>query len=260
MGMGFMIGRVVPVSTYEAVLSDLRVSFQNKLADSEDAVKLIGLLFARPASALAKEEILPHLSYLHQRSKDHVFFYCAGYWKADLPPDSAIGRVALGNGWMYADTLFDNFREEIESLTTWHYSGGVDLILTNAHHRAEPKKLVGGHISRVSIDFKSAIAISLDTLKKDASLPTIFSIFEEISRYAESGSGRDPAWGFSDHVGGTLVSQAFKEILIHALPEALRDKTREAFYFANSDIGKKSEKGWRQTVLSWLGIKRMSSD
>ena len=56
--MGFMIGRVVPVSTYEAVLADLRLSFQNQMADSQNAVELIGLLFARPASAMAREEIL----------------------------------------------------------------------------------------------------------------------------------------------------------------------------------------------------------
>jgi hypothetical protein len=42
-------------------------------------VRMVGLLFARSDSPLAKKEIIPSLEYFHDRSGEHIDFYCPGY-------------------------------------------------------------------------------------------------------------------------------------------------------------------------------------
>jgi hypothetical protein len=251
MVVSFMIGRVVPVTSLGALVTDLHLSFRKEFGDTRNAVKLVGLIFARPASALATEGILPHLGYLHERSKRNVFFYCAGYRERE-GADEGPSVVALGNGWTYSDGAFDNFRAEVEHLSGWVYSGGVDLILTNAEYKAaEPGAL--GRSPSVSLSFDSLISIPLDKLKQDANLPDIFPIFEQISRYAEKADGRDPMWGFSDAVGATLVGRALKEVLINALPEAVRSNARQAFYFAVVDTKRtRRPAGWFQKLVGWI--------
>lgn len=258
-----VLGQVHLATTYEQICKDLDRSFSAQAGDLQNAVRLVGLIFARPATALAKEDVLPNLSYLHQRSKDFVYFYCGGYWKGDLPPDAETGRVPLGNGWMYSDAAFDNFREQIESLTTWHYSGGADLILTNARYEVPNPKwewLSSRETPYSYLDFTSVIAVNLEEVKRDASLPSVFTIFEGICRYAERSNGQDPTWGFSDQLGGRLAGEAFKEVLVFALPEALRDRTRQAFQFAAKDISRQPSEnpglfGWRR---AWTWLRRLT--
>ncbi|MFZ0771086.1 MAG: hypothetical protein WCA49_04015 [Candidatus Sulfotelmatobacter sp.] len=165
--------------------------------------------------------------------------------------DEGPSVVSLGNGWIYSDSAFDNFRAEVEHLSDWEYSGGVDLVLTNAEYKAATPG-VFGRGSSVSLSFDSLISIPLDKLKQEANLPDIFPIFEKISRYAEQADGRDPTWGFSDAAGATLVGQALKEVLISALPEAVRSQARQAFYFAVKDTRHKGPQTGLQRAAAWI--------
>jgi hypothetical protein len=42
-------------------------------------VRMVGILFARPDSPLAKSEIVPSMPFFHQLSDSHIDFFCAGY-------------------------------------------------------------------------------------------------------------------------------------------------------------------------------------
>jgi hypothetical protein len=217
-----MIGSVRPVTQYDEVLRHLSEAFKKKPAPA----RLAGLLFARPASGLAKEEVLPHLAYLHQRSGDAVHFYCGGYWEGRQPPDPGTGRVSVGNGWMYADDSFNAFRAQVEARSQWRYSGGVDLIL------------VGARPAPVRLDFSCAVVIDLERLKKDGALPSLSQLFEGICRYAAAPGAGNPAWGLSDGLAGAAAGEALKEAFLAGLPDALRGKARESFHYAARDISR----------------------
>ena len=249
-----MIGRVRPVTQYDEVCSDLDRSFQRGGQEPLTLVRLVGLLFARPASPLAKEEVIPNLSYLHHRSADFVHFYCGGYWEGSVPPDAETGRIQVANGWMYSDEVFNNVRKEVESRTSWHYSGGVDLILTNARYRPRrgswSELLFTDDRPRSYLDFSSSIVVNLEQLKQTDSLPSVATLFEGICRYAERTNHQDPAWSLSDRLGGALAVEALKEIVLCALPEAVRDKAKVAFQYPVRDISRdaakrQASKGWR---------------
>ena len=97
---------------------------------------MVGLLFARPESKLGRSEIVPSLNYFHQRADKHIHFFCVGYgayWPHDFVRDAQVVTTIDGAEWSFSDRLFNEFRTELEGYTTsWHYSGGTDLILTNS--------------------------------------------------------------------------------------------------------------------------------
>src|SRR5262245_40301582 len=119
-----------------ALPSLLTNTFREKeLSQPDRAVRLTGILFARPTSPLAKAEITPNLDDLHHRSGKHIQFLCAGY---RVGGDSQPGDQAeVNSNWVFSAERFNAFRAEMEEVTTWRYSGGVDLILINARYDAE---------------------------------------------------------------------------------------------------------------------------
>lgn len=40
---------------------------------------MVGILFARPDSPLAKSDIIPSMPFFHDLSDNHIDFFCAGY-------------------------------------------------------------------------------------------------------------------------------------------------------------------------------------
>ena len=235
----FIIGRLRAVTAYEEVCADLHRAFLRQDAP-EARVRLAGLLFARPTSPLAQKEIIPNLAYFHARSGEHVNFYCGGYWAGDLPPDP--GRVRVGNGWMYSDASFDSFRQEVERRSAWRYSGGADLILLNATFRRRSflqRALAAGEATEVVLDFSSAIALQLETLRKDEVIPGVEQLFESIFRYAEAQDGRDPAWGFSQAVAGSHAGSFLLDLVLSLLPGKLGKSAKDLSHFAIRDISVK---------------------
>jgi hypothetical protein len=182
----------------------------------------VGLLFGVPKTPLVASEIVPSFPYYHKRSGSHVNFYCAGFrlgWNLTIlsEPD------ALD---YYSDYEFDEFRSEIEERSRWRYSGGADLLLTNARFDG----------TEVSLDFSSAISADLMKMKTDGAIQSVDAFFESIFRYAENQDGSDPAWGLSDQQGKRIAGSALKSLLISLLPKGLRDDTKQAFHFAISDV------------------------
>jgi hypothetical protein len=180
-------------------------------------VRMVGLLFARPEIPFVASEIVPSLPYYHLRSGKHINFYCSGFlpdWNPSLNPDR------------YSNRAFEQFRFEIEGRSTWRYSGGADLLLTNARF--------DGQIAW--LDFSSAISADLIKMKADGAIHSVDSFFEAIFRYAQNQDGSDPTWGFSDQQGKRVAGSAFKSLLISLLPKGLQDDARRAFHFAVSDV------------------------
>lgn len=155
-----------------------------------EVVRMVGLVFARPESGLGKTEIIPHLSYFHQRSADFITFYFIGY--ADSRRTSGSKKVAefAGREWTFDDWHFDDTRRVVEARSKWRYSGSADLILTNA--RLQPT--LGNALGELTadLDWASAICADLEELKRCGAILSVERFFEDIFRYAESQDGRDP--------------------------------------------------------------------
>ena len=69
-----------PVIDYDELISNLSGAFQYRYNTvSIKRVRMVGIVFARPNSPLAKSEIIPQIADWHFRSGNHIDFFFAGY-------------------------------------------------------------------------------------------------------------------------------------------------------------------------------------
>src|SRR3954447_21215280 len=83
---------------------------------------LVGLLFMRSGQAIVDKEILPSLSYFHERSGPTRFFLPG--WHVSYSP-AGKGTEKL---WGFNEQIFVSGCKALSEGTTWSYSGGVDLL------------------------------------------------------------------------------------------------------------------------------------
>ncbi len=102
------------------------------------------------------------------RSKYSTHFFFAGYHSesdcsfyhiSTNPEYKDIDLVVQGPGarkWYFRATVFDNVCNELEKVTNWHFSGGVDFLLLDAV-RSSPKEEIKPKFDEViSFDLLSA--------------------------------------------------------------------------------------------------------
>jgi len=193
-------------------------------------VRMVGLLFAQSRLRIAREEIVPNLTYFHHRSGDKIDFFCAGYGRYWYPQQEDQEAVTEDDKpWLFSLSLFGRFRDEVEQLSTWKYSGEADLLLMNAH--IDPQQ------ASARLDFNSAVVCDLEQMKRDDAITSVPRFFEDIFRYAGKAPADDPAWGFSDKMGLHVAGSALKRVVLSLLPRKLDEDYRRAEHFAIRDIG-----------------------
>ena len=57
-------------------------------------------------------------------------------------------------------------------------------------------------------------------------------------RFAQTQSGADPTWGFSDRQGIRVAGSALKRVVVSLLPKELGDEAKRAAHFAVSDVSR----------------------
>lgn len=194
------------------------------------AVRMTGLLFARPEVRMARDEIVPSLDYFHHRSGNNIDFFCAGYgryWYGRVPDERAV--TPDKPPWLFSLSLFDGFRKEVEELSTWRYSGEADLLLMNA--------LFDEKDGKASLDFESAIVCDLERMKRDGAIESVGRFFEDVFRFAEHALADDPTWGFSDQMGIRSAGAALKRVILSLLPKNLGDDYKRTEHFAIRNLG-----------------------
>jgi len=232
---------VIPAYSYELVCRELAHAFgQRSRALCREHVRMTGLLFARPSSPLAKDEIIPSIEYYHHRSGDRIDFFCSGYgayWEGlrEEFPDQVIVAPGKDPDWLFSAQKFNAFRAEIESMTMWKYSGGVDLLLANAIYDSAHQT--------ASIDFSSLICCQLDRMKQDGAIQSVETFFERVFQFADAQSGNDPTWGFSGKQELRVAGSALKRVVLSLLPRKLGDDAARAFHFAVVDVSRSAQHG-----------------
>lgn len=242
----------------EVVVADVLTQLRHNDLSPEDAVRMIGLVFARPEIGIVSEQILPNLGYFDVRAHGFTTFYFAGYYDLDdhkkyyyrAPSEAGAKPVANVNGrrWAFSNERFNEIREKMEHSSKWKYTGSVDLVLTNA--RIKRVEDTEGWYESI-LDLQTAISVDLAEMLKAKAISSVNAYFEEIFRYTERQTGIDPTWGFSDHAVPKLAGSALKRFVLSLIPKALRPEIERAEYYAVRDLsGQKRIERVRKEALA----------
>jgi len=215
-------GNVGPASSQEGMRDRVLLTHR---------AKLVGILFAQPGDALVKEQVLPNLPYFHERTADNVDLFFAGYstdssGDADAVKVGTIDRVK----WFYSAQALSRIRAEVESSVKWRYSGGCDLLLTNARLDEDEKK--------VRLDFATSVICPLPEMLRIKAITSIPEFLEEIFRYAEKQDRNDPTWGLSDTPGFDKSGSILKAVVLSLLPDGVGKEAEKLVHLAAPDISR----------------------
>jgi hypothetical protein len=215
--------------TIDDLERELTDGFNNRYRRKD--VALTGILLARPEDSITKQEIIPHLSYWHYKSKSYTDFFCAGYapfqneknWN---PIDISIGGELIG----FCETAYTEIEDRVESETGWSNLGHPCLLLANSYWDLRRK---GGYFDfrrTVRIDFIETSNID-PNMTPNRIMTTVFEFAKYVNEHVNNDEHSDPIWGLSDQFGRRLFKRGLKEMLLSALPPAIRPHGRLAFKF-----------------------------
>jgi hypothetical protein len=201
-------------------LADIRAHEKNRPG------VLCCLLFAPMFSKPAKEGIIPRIAYLNHRSGEAVDFYCAGYggyWhKEDVPDMEALGDVRYEDStvipWAFSQTIFAKFVDELETASTWRYSGETELLVFNAR-----------------ASFEDCLVLEIERMIEDKAIDRTSDLLESLIQYARSAQGRASAYQFSDGKAPSLFAQAVLDVISEG-PKALGKTWKAGRHFAVKSI------------------------
>lgn len=215
-------------------LDHIRASLGFWLKERKRSSMLVGILFCRPTTKLAKDEILPAILDYHYRSDVHTQFYFAGFKQIATPTaDSVAPRTeASAPSMEYDSKAFNELVRLIELKTSWKYSGGTDLILTNGRYNDTRRE---GYL-----DFSSSLALTLEFVKQKDIYPELGMFFEEIFQFSEAYTGQDPALDLSDALGKKSLVNVAKAVAFRLLPTEAKEKAEHGLQFRTSDLRAKS--------------------
>jgi hypothetical protein len=213
---------MLPGPTLEIITDNLRSYFT---ADAHAQVKLVGIVFCRPESALMAE-ILPSTHQYHLSSGNHCNFYFAGYHETDeQSSDDVVVSPGKGrNQWAFNYHSFNELVRAVEANAEWEYSGGADLLLTNAVSPRPRHPEI--------LDWDSTLPMNLDEMKHMGAITNCDLFFQQIFQYAQRSDSLDPTWGFSDAMGKRAAGSVLWGLVLSVLPDAVRKQISNARFFA----------------------------
>ena len=178
-----------PSRSYPILLARLKKRFEE---NPNRKLWLVGIVLCRPQLKIAREEIIPSLSYFNRESGKNIDFFFAGY---DVKPVEDSECVPIQTGissrpdWYFNPDEFDRVVEEIRDKTKkrYRYTGGCDLILVNCLH---------SETGEAWLDFSDSALAPLEVLRNQGRLPDTSHFFKSIFDYCRASNTGDPAWGF----------------------------------------------------------------
>ena len=187
---------------------------------------ICGILLAPKFNKIGMDEIISKFSYLEFRTSDRINFYCAGYggyWNDELFPDMELLKPfkykdGTSIPWAFSQTEFAKFVDELETKTSWRYSGGTELIILDEN-----------------ADFSNAIIFKIDRMIKDEVLANSSELFEALIQ--TSRKPNHSVTKFSLSAFGKQAGDVFIESLMELLPKGLKSLkgiwTKGQHYFVN---------------------------
>lgn len=207
-------------------------SFKNVRVTTHKLSKLVGIIFCLPETTLAKEEILPFVDYLNQRSGDLVDFFFAGYgtgWPPEYHVDQKVVATVDGVPWLFSAKAFDELRRDLATHTNWTFSGETDLVLLTAQYSAQ---------GQAPISFSPSHACNLEQMAKDQAFTSPRAYLEAIAGLADKYKGNDPISYLSDQYGLKVGKDFLENALLSLVPDAVKDAWNAGKHHAIRDVSK----------------------
>lgn len=209
--------------TYRTILDTIGRSGKNKR-------EMIGIIFAHPEHELVKNEIIPFFNYMDIRSGKHVDFFFSGYLnQRELGEIDRVSPVEIELKYSrenvyFSEVLFLELIKDIERLTNWKRTGGVDFLLLDVvQDKGKP-----------SLDFSKAIQIELSLAREKERIPLLSIFFESIFRFCESNARKRRTWALSDNQIPSLALTALENLL----PAGLFSLYKTGSIYAVRDLSK----------------------
>lgn len=178
---------------------------------------MVGFLFAPPELELTKAQILESIPRYHWLTGPHLDIFCIGYGRW-VPESESVKRVYRGGDggetWRFDEQAFQEFVNVVESASTWQYSQGVELVLTNASFNPFD--------DTTSLDFSHAVTVQLDKLVKHQDQNARWSVgnlLGRLVRFAKSSNGMDPTWRVRRDLITSGVGNSVYYVTISLLPK-----------------------------------------
>jgi len=223
---------MIPITSYDGLCGFLTQDFdywRHRETLQNLKIRLCAILFARPHMDLASREIFPEIEYFNARlgPRLHVFVAgCIGGLEGEFPDERGVGRTGQ---WRYSDIAFNQLRKDLESRSSWRYKDGCELLLLNTTFDTRKQE--------ATIDFGSAVRTDLLKAREVGAIHSVAELIGRLSDYCEhSENQNDPAWGFSDSMGGEVIRSSLWHLLISFLPEGLRKDADAARVFVSADF------------------------
>jgi hypothetical protein len=200
------------------------------IKETKKPAVLVGLLFCRPSTQMARDEILPAVFDFHYASDVQTQFYFAGYKQVAVPGEEGISPKAKHGGppFEFDAKAFNDFVTLIELKTNWRYSGGTDLILADG--RYDPGRRNG------YVDFSSAMSMTLEFVKGASIYPEIGMFFHHVFHFAKDYSGKGPTFALSDALGGSALKEIASSLALKFVPGETKAGVVRGLQFAAGDL------------------------
>lgn len=214
---------------------DIGRSLKFWLGQTQRPALLVGLLFCRPSTRLARDEILPAVLDFHYASDAQTQFYFAGYRQVERRGENSIlPRARTGAPSFEFDAeAFNEFVDLIQLKTKWRYSGGTDLILADG--RYDPARRSG------YVDFSSAMSLTLEFVKGESVYPEIGMFFQQVFTFAREYEGERPTFALSDALGKSALKDIVGSLALKFVPGETKEGAVRGLQFAARDL--RSSKG-----------------
>lgn len=206
----------------------LTLNHVKKHKDYEDSA-MCCILIAPLFTKVGREGVVPRIGYLDYRSAKYIHFYCVGYggyWhKSDFPDMQEIGTVKYDEGteipWAFSQRMFGEFIDELESETTWNYSGEAELIVMGS-----------------DVDFSQCLIFDIEAMLNDKALNNSSELFEALIKYAKASSASPSAYQFSDEKGGEQLVKATIDAVLSFIPKPAQGLWKRGKHYAVKNINR----------------------
>ncbi len=227
---------MIPLNSYSGIEYRL-----NQVCPKKLKCCIVGILFANPHHNLVKEEFLPFLKQFDLDSQGFTHIFFAGYISEKEKHSYEDAEYVLqgpnGINWYFSHKAFKNIQEEFHSMTTWHFSGGVDLLLFDAIRDSSQH----WH-SQLSLNLNRAVILDLLRARNKGDLPHICQfltpVFQEAKQHEGTCIARIQQLGLIE--GRQSVIEFFLKMFI---PYDIIQALKSSFLYIARDISLKDKKG-----------------
>jgi len=221
-------GRISAFNTKDTLLTDKIKALQAAGGSFERGIMV--LLISNPRDSGAAKDIYPKLPYINYRSGEHLEFLVTGLVHENdrmfFSPKELIEVFTLEDGkYYFSDKAFVELITHLESITSWEYQGGSEIIVVDYKINAQAGQLNWGNAFLIDID---------EALKKKA----IFSVSKFMESLIRIVKNEESSTAFTHAL--TILEQQGKKslysIVLSFFPKKYVDELKKIELFVPRDL------------------------